>query len=64
MTCISTQIPKALGAISDVLKAIDHSKNVFCVWVLNTREDRNRFMDATAGMDKSARTAYYAEHFG
>ncbi len=64
MICIPTQIPEELCAIDDELKAIYHSKDHFCIWVFKTRADRNQFMDATAGMDKVARTAYYDEHFG
>ena len=64
MICIPTQIPEELCAIDDELKAIYHSKDSFCIWVFKTRSDRNQFMDATTGMDKAARTAYYAERFG
>ena len=64
MICIPTAIPQELCAIDDELKAIYHSKDSFCIWVFQTRADRNRFMDATAGMDKENRVAYYAELFG
>ena len=64
MICIPTDIPQELCAIDDELKAIYHSKDSFCIWVFQTRADRNRFMDATAGMDKENRVAYYAELFG
>jgi hypothetical protein len=64
MICIPTSIPKELCAIDDELKAIYHSSDSFCIWVFKSREDRNRFMDATAGMDKAARAAYYAAYFG
>ncbi|MDG1723246.1 MAG: hypothetical protein P8H91_04000 [Flavobacteriaceae bacterium] len=64
MICIPTQIPEALCAIDDELKAIYHSKDSFCVWVFKTRAARNRFMDATAGMNKEARERYYETHFG
>lgn len=63
MICIPTQIPQELCAIDDELKAIYHSKDSFCVWVFKTRSDRNRFIEATAGMDKENRVAYYAELF-
>ena len=43
--CIPTQIPEALCAIDDELKANYHSKDSFCVWVFKTRADRNRFME-------------------
>ncbi len=64
MICIPTAIPQELCAIDDELKAIYHSKDSFCIWVFQTRADRNRFMDATAGMDKENRGAYYSELFG
>ena len=64
MICIPAEIPDELCAIDDELKAIYHSKDSVCIWVFKTREDRNRFMDATAGMDKDNRVAYYAEYFG
>lgn len=63
MICIPAEIPEELCAIDDELKAIYHSKDSVCIWVFKTREDRNRFMVSTTGMDKAARTAYYAEHF-
>ena len=63
MICIPTAIPQELCAIDDELKAIYHSKDSFCIWVFQTRADRNRFMDATAGMDKENRVAYYAALF-
>ena len=63
MICIPTEIPQELCAIDDELKAIYHSKDSFCIWVFQTRADRNRFMDATAGMDKENREAYYEEYF-
>tara|TARA_A100001015_G_scaffold8682_1_gene10609 strand:+ start:394 stop:588 length:195 start_codon:yes stop_codon:yes gene_type:complete len=58
MICIPTEIPQELCAIYEKLKAIYHSKDSFCFWVFQTRADRNRFMDATAGMDKDAREGY------
>ena len=64
MICIPVEIPEELCAIDDELKAIYHSKDSVCIWVFKTREDRNRFMDKTAGMDKDARVAYYVEYFG
>lgn len=64
MICIPTDIPQELCAIDDELKAIYHSKDSFCIWVFQTRADRNRFMDATAGMDKENRVAYYETYFG
>ena len=63
MICIPAQIPKELCAIDDELKAIYHSKDSICVWVFKTRTDRNSFMEQTAGMDKAARTEFYANNF-
>lgn len=63
MICIPTEIPQELCAIDDELKAIYHSKDSFCIWVFQNRADRNRFMDATAGMDKDAREGYYGKYF-
>lgn len=63
MICIPTEIPQELCAIDDELKAIYHSKNSICVWVFKSKADRNRFMEATAGMDKASRMAYYETHF-
>lgn len=63
MICIPTSIPQELCAIDDELKAIYHSSDSFCIWVFKTRVARNQFMDATTGMDKVAREAYYQTHF-
>ena len=64
MICIKTEIPNELCAIDDELKAIYHSRDTVCVWVFESREDRNRFMDETVGMDKAHREVYFARHFG
>jgi len=63
MICIPTQIPEELCAIDDEHKAIYHSKDSFCIWVFKTRADRNQFMDATVGMDKENRAAYYVKYY-
>ena len=52
MFCIKTEIPQEVCEIDDELKAIYHSKDSVCIWVLKTREDRNRFLDETAGILK------------
>lgn len=57
-------MPPELSAIDDELKAIYHSTHSVCVWVFRTRADRNRFVDATAGMTKDVRDAYFRRHFG
>ena len=38
--------------IDDELKAIYHSKDTVCIWVFETRIDRNKFMNETIGMLK------------
>ena len=50
--------------IDDELKAIYHSKDTVCIWVFKTREDRNRFMDETAGMHKDDREKYFESFYG
>ena len=50
MICITTKIPKEISEIDDELKAIYHSNDCICIWVFETRADRNRFMDETVGM--------------
>ena len=63
MYCIKTDIPQEICDIDDELKAIYHSNDTVCIWVLETREDRNRFMDETAGMLKSEREKYYESFY-
>ena len=63
MYCIKTDIPQEICAIDDELKAIYHSNDTVCIWVLETREDRNRFMDETAGMLKNERVKYYESFY-
>ena len=59
MYCIQTEIPQEICEIDDELKAIYHSKNSVCIWVFKNREDRNRFLDETAGMLKDDRESHY-----
>lgn len=63
MICIPANIPDELSDIDDELKAIYHSKDTVCIWIFKTREDRNTFVDATAGMNKASRERYYEEHY-
>ena len=63
MYCIKTDIPQEICAIDDELKAIYHSNDTGCIWVLETRKDRNRFMDETAGMLKSEREKDYESFY-
>ena len=59
MICIKINIPQEVCDIDDELKAIYHSKDIVCIWVFKTREDRNRFMDETVGMSKDGREKYF-----
>ena len=63
MICIKAEIPKELHNIDDELKAIYHSKDTVCIWVLKTREDRNRFMDETSGMLKNERELHFESFY-
>ena len=63
MYCIKTDIPQEICDIDDELKAIYHSNDTVCIWVLKTREDRNRFMDETTGMLKSKSEKYYESFY-
>ena len=57
--CIKTEIPQEICDIDDKLKAIYHSKDSICIWVFQNREDRNRFMNETAGMLKDEREKHF-----
>ena len=59
MYCIQTEIPQEICEIDDELKAIYHSKDSVCIWIFKKREDRNKFMDETAGMLKDDRESHY-----
>ena len=63
MYCIQVGIPNSLCEIDDELKAIYHSKDSVCIWVFGSREDRNNFVDETAGMLKAERENYYEKHY-
>ena len=63
MYCIQVDIPHYLCDIDDELKAIYHSKDSVCIWVFGSREDRNNFVDETAGMLKAEREKYYEKHY-
>ena len=45
MYCIQVDMPHSLCEIDDELKAIYHSKDSVCIWVFDSREDRNNFVD-------------------
>ena len=59
MICINAEIPADICDIDDELKAIYHSRDTVCIWVFKARQDRNNFMDKTAGMKKNERENYY-----
>jgi hypothetical protein len=63
MICIKTEIPEHLCQINDELKAIYHSKDSVCIWVFKTREERNSFVDETAGMNKNQRSEHYNNNY-
>ena len=50
--CIKTDIPEEICRIDDELKAINHFKDIVCIWIFKTIDDRNKFMDNTIGMKK------------
>jgi hypothetical protein len=62
--CIKAEIPQEICEIDDELKAIYHSQDTVCIWVFKTREDRNNFMDETAGMEKDERENYFMKYHG
>lgn len=63
MYCIKTEIPQEICDIDDELKSMYHSRDTVCIWVLKSREDRNRFVDETAGMVKSEREQHFESFY-
>jgi len=63
MICVKTEIPKEICEIDDEFKAIYHSKDTICIWVLKNRDDRNRFMDETIGMLKVEREKFFESFY-
>ena len=63
MFFIKVEIPENLCTIDDELKAIYHGKDAVCIWVFQTREDRNKFVEDTAGMIKAERESHYEEFY-
>ncbi|SMF71539.1 hypothetical protein [Candidatus Pelagibacter sp. HIMB1321] len=59
MICIKAKIPEELNKIDDELKAIYHSKETVCFYLLKTRELRNKFIEETKGMNKEDREKIY-----
>ena len=56
-------MPQELCAVDDELKAIYHGSDSVCVWVFETREDHNRFVEETAGMKKAEREAVFERSY-
>jgi hypothetical protein len=63
MFCIKAEIPQEICDIDDKLKAIYHSKDSVCIWVFMKGEDRNRFVDETAGMMKDERQRHFENFY-
>ena len=59
MICIKANIPEELNEIDDELKAVYHSNDTVCFFILKTRELRNKFIEETKGMNKSEREKVY-----
>ena len=59
MICIKADIPEKICKINDELKAIYHSSDTVCIWVFESMENRNKFMQETIGMAKKERENYY-----
>jgi len=63
MYYIQVDIPNSLCEIDDELKAIYHSKDTVCIWVFNSRDERNNFVEETAGMLKAERESHYEKNY-
>ena len=63
MYCIQVDIPHYLCEIDDELKAIYHCKDSVCIWGFGSKEDRNNFVDETAGMLKVERESHYEKNY-
>ena len=63
MYCIQVDIPNSLCEIDDELKAMYHSKDTVCIWVFNSRDERNNFVEETAGMLKAERESHYEKNY-
>ena len=59
MICIKANIPEELNEIDDELKAVYHSNDTVCFFILKTRELRNKFIEETKGMNKNEREKVY-----
>ena len=63
LLCIKTDIPAEICEIDDELKAIYHARDTVCIWVFKSREERNTFMDETAGMTKNERENHFSQKY-
>ena len=59
MICLKVDIPDEICEIDDELKAIYHSSDTVCIWVFESMEDRNKFMQETIGMSKKERENHH-----
>lgn len=55
MYCIHVDTPNSLCETDDELKAIYHNKDTVSIWVFNSRDDRNNYVNETAEMLKAER---------
>ena len=62
MICIKAEIPEELNSIDDALKAIYHSKDTVCFYILKSRDLRNEFIEKTKGMNKIDREEIYKNY--
>ena len=63
MIRIRADIVQEICDIDDELKAIYHNRNTVCIQILKNQEDRNRFLDETAGMKKEESEYYFEINF-
>ena len=63
MYYIQVDMPHVLCDIDDEFKAIYHSKDSICIWVFDSRKDRNNFVDETAGMLKAERESHFEKYY-
>jgi len=63
MICLQVEVPEEICEIDDELKAIYHSNDCVCIWIFKTGEERNSFMDETAGMNKESREKHFSDHY-
>ena len=63
MICINADIPKELNDIDDQLKAIYHSTDTVCFYIFKSKEQKNKFVKKTEGMNKVDRETVYQKYF-